>query len=138
MDANRAKYDGVDARGSSSPLPLCPGARTPVYREHFPDREGDSFAQCESSPQRPGVLKQLLRTEVAEDGGHSQQTRFPTVRMKMMLDVLAMVVGLLVLANKVGRQSPTTPLASVWLLAHPRECSLEVLRRQVMSLGKTR
>ena len=138
MDADRAKSDGVDARGSSSPLSLRPGGGTLIHREHFFDGERDGFAQGESSTEWLGMLKELLRTDVAKDGGHGQQTRFPTVRMKMMLDVFAMVVRLLVLANKAWRQCPAAPLAAVWLLAHPRECALEVLRRQVMSLGKTR
>jgi len=98
-DADCAKSDGVDARGSSSPLSLLPGAGTRIHREHLPDRECDGFTQRESLSERLGVLKQLFSADVAEDRSHSQQSRFPTIRMKMMLDVLAMVVGLLVLAN---------------------------------------
>ena len=49
-----------------------------------------------------------------------------------MLDMLAMIVRLLMLADQIGGQRSAAPLAAVRLSVHPGKSSLEILRRHVM------
>lgn len=52
---------------------------------------------------RRSARKQLFGADVAEDCGNGQQSRPPALRVEVMLDMLAVIVRLLMLANHAGR-----------------------------------
>jgi len=74
---------------------------------------------------------------MAKDDGNGQKPRSPAATVEVMIDVLAVVVGLLVLSDTVVGEPATTPLAMMAVSVHPGQCALEVAIGHVMPNGKT-
>ena len=83
------------------------------------------------------MRQQLTGLHVTEYNSDREQSRPPALRVEVMLDMLAVIVRLLMLANQTGRQRPTAPLAAMRLSVHSGKSAMKVSIAHVMPLRQT-
>jgi hypothetical protein len=82
------------------------------------------------------VGQQVTQVHVAENRRDGEEPRFPAGRMKVVLDGLAVVMGLLVLPYEAGGERRVAPAAAPRVSGHTGEFSLEILPRHVIAQRK--
>lgn len=103
-----------------------------IHRQYFFDRHDDRLPESTASPLQLPVCEQLFRADMTENDGDREQSCLPAQCMKVMPDVFAMVMWLLMLMHLVGRQRPAAPLAAMRLRVHLRKHPVEVPISHVM------
>jgi hypothetical protein len=136
VNSNSATPVAIDARGSSvpPPMPACLGEQ--IHRENLLHSPSDRLAQGEFSRLHQTTRHYLFRPDMSEDDRHCHQPCLPTVGVEVMGNLFTVIVLLLMLPHKAGRQRATAPLTAVRLRVHAGQHALKVDGRHVVAMPK--